>query len=569
MEPVASFVVGVKPDWGCHVSQKRTAVRQPIHELATFDLSKRSEHDVALEISARLARWKQQRKLPHELKTPANTAGRPPEPPRPSEEQDAIGRAIHTALQKRPQQSVAEAAFPPRPIKHSSEFAELLSVDRDEQAAQRIKSLTAILASHEQQRASRQPGKMRSVFIGAASLVALLAGVGLTLWQLGQPDAPATQVSAKPIPASSVSQPAPAAATAERQAPPAPSPAPAPVPLEVQTAIRSVPTMPEPVASPPTPVQSAVDAAPAFVDSTPASVALAPRLKPAVAEKPVVVEAQPASKSAPAPEPPVEMSEWQPEPLVPTSIPVPPRIGISNSVSVPVPPLAGEPTLPRKERSLLGQRSDDDSRNVNVGSRVARGGPSDDNDDGDSGGSPAAGTGGDTGGDTGGETGGDDGGETGEGNGNGSGGGSSSGDTGDGNGSGEGGESGNGGSDSGTGGDSGSGGGDTGGGDTGSGGGSDSGAGGDSGSGSGGDTGGDTSGGDTSGGDTGGGDTGGGDTGGGDTSGGDTSGGDTSGGDTSGGDTSGGDTSGGDTSGGGLGGAIGGAVGGIGGGLGL
>ncbi|HEV8390215.1 MAG TPA: hypothetical protein VGQ35_10250 [Dongiaceae bacterium] len=504
------------------MAQQDRAIKQPVNDLTAFDLSRRSPEEIA----RLFARWKERRRG---LQQAPARAGRPPRlRPMPTIVQ---GSRPETASEPEglpdPPPHDAPAADKAGPISYSESFAALLAARAEPLIEPRTWNPDIPPPKVAMSRPPRRRSKMKWVLAGTASIFAVTAIAGGTLWRQGTVWRPAwMQASSGNGLAVAVADPVQAEVRANYSLD---IPAAAPFAV-VATRVPSVQA---------SPLQRTIDVAlmkpAAPVDAARpvtriARLPVAPRLKPPV---PVMQTASTSVVAAPAAAQklaPIAQSAFEIKPFAVVSMPVlsgpdtePSNAGDfpSAGASAPVP---AEPEQSATHRTRSATISQGGNGNANVGSPHI----------GYSTGSPQAPTrsgtpsgGGSTGGaEPGGGTGGSDDG------GSGTGGDPSGGDTG-------------GGGDPG-GGDTG--GGDTGGGDTGSGGG-------DGGSGGGGDTGGDSGAGGSGGGDSGGGGSGGSDSGGGDSGGGDSGGGsgsgDSGGGDSgSGGGSGGGDTGGGDAGGG-------------------
>jgi hypothetical protein len=478
-------------------------VRQPANDLVAFDISKQSPEQIA----QLFARWKEQRKR---LTAPASQRTVRPPHLRPV-------LPVARAAQEMPEPEPVAAASPAEesgPVHYSASFEALLTT-REPSLAQRVWNPDA-LRKVARPHAPRRRSRMRWVLAGAASVFAVAAVAGGSLWEqvrTGEMQAGATPAAD----ASLIASPAEAALPAT---PSYPTDIPMVEPFVVVATAAGEADWP---------MRQAVDLA--LMKTAPvvetAHLPLMPQLKPPV---PAV---RTASKAAPQPQPVAN------EPAI-ARVELPLVSGVTpTTVSVPVAPAADARAGKAKPGDTVSRGNDKNA--FGASSRIAS-----------SASKPAAGPGGSahpgSGSSAGGGTG-----SAGDPSGGGTGGAGSGGDpggsTGDGTGSG-----GTGGGDSGGGGSGGSdsGGSDSGGGDTGGGGGT---------------GGGDSGGGDSGGGDSGGGDAGGGDTGGSDAGSGD--GGGNTGGDASDGGESGDSGESGESgSGGGIGGAIGGALGGLGGALG-
>ncbi|HEY3146486.1 MAG TPA: hypothetical protein VGJ75_09055 [Dongiaceae bacterium] len=291
--------------WECDVSLYSGAVRQPLNDLAEFDLTRRQPEEMA----RLFARWKEQRRFLQGNQPPPN--GR------------KGGEQTMPAVI--PSSTVRQAAFPPpatQPasgsIRYSAPFVAMLVADRDRAIADHLKTLRFDPAEAAPLHAARRRMKLHWVFTGMPWILAVAALAAL-FWQQVPPLRIAvtqSDVRAAPATHSSAVQVHSDIASAESAAPTANHSGRArlatPVAAEVHPAARLIPAAIEPPVQTALPVQAAIDAALMRTMPSASDVAqIRPKLKP----RPVAVQ---MANKAPAAQ---ELAPARPIELLPMAAP--------------------------------------------------------------------------------------------------------------------------------------------------------------------------------------------------------------------------------------------------------
>jgi hypothetical protein len=161
--------------------------RPPAHDLAAFDVSKRTPEQIALSF----ARWKEQRKRPQQGPETAR-AGRPAHPrPVPVIARGAARDSAPVSEEATDRNPARGPVEEPRAIQYSTPFAALLAAGSEPTAAHRIWYPDARLPRLRRAQPTRRHPKVAWVVTGAASVVAVAAMAGGALLEQSEWRSPA------------------------------------------------------------------------------------------------------------------------------------------------------------------------------------------------------------------------------------------------------------------------------------------------------------------------------------------------------------------------------------------